>query len=280
MADGVLIPSDELRAEVGRSLLVAADMNAVPESEWVRLLTPENDPRTFLRREYQRRNDCNANSGTTGVELLEQRSSGRHDELSRMMAYMLCEIIDGRLGADQGSSVPAFVQAMLKTGVSTEALFEYSKYTRSRRQFDAWCTPEVMENAATHKIAGSIAAPAFQGAKMHTALGNPIHWAHFWGLSFRTETIAPGVTARVCRRYKRAHGDSGHATEVVWPIKTPSGEWLLAVANSHNDGFFYIAEEAYEEIRDPRYTPYGAYVLLGHKDPVQQFTGQISWMGC
>lgn len=273
------IAPDSLWLEVEGSLAVSADLDPKDYPDWERLLTPENDPRTWLHRERQRINDCQANAATTGNEVLERRLKGKSGEQARMFVYQWSEVADGRLGGDAGSSIQSGIKVLTNQGAPLETEYPYSQYTRSRRQLDGWTTEAVRQSAAGRKIAGAAVAPSFAAARVHGALGNPIHWGTFWGLSFRTETIASGVTARVCRRYRRAHGDAGHATEVVWPIKTPAGEWLLAVANSHDDGFFYVSEEAYEEMRDRTYTPYGAYVLLGHQEPHRQYEGQFSAMG-
>lgn len=280
MIPGLIVASDELKAHVDGLMTVCAAMDPKTFTDWEKLLIPENDPRIYLRRELQRINDCQANAGTNGLESLLKRSRGVLQELSRMWLYMMSEIRDGRLGANAGSSIQSGIATLIEFGCPLELLFAYSQYTRSRAQFDAWNNATVQADAATRKIAGSIPAPSFNEAKVHTAIGNPIHWGTFWGLNFRTETITPGVTAKVCRRYRGSHGDGGHATEVLWPVKTTSGEWLLYVENSHGDGSsFYVSEDAYEEMRDRTYTPYGAYVLLGHEDPVRQYEGQFSAMG-
>jgi len=257
---GIIIASDELRAEVDGSLSVCAPLDPKDFPDWERLLTPENDPRNFLRNKWQKENDCNANSSTSGNEVIEKRRNGK-------------------LGQNTGTSVPAAVKLLKDQGAPLEIEYPYSQYTRNRQQFDRWNTPAIKASAATRRISGAIVAPSFAEAKIHLALGNPIHWGHFWGLSFRTEEIVPGLTARVCRQYRRSHGSSGHATEVVWPVLTARGEWLFWVANSHNDKGFFISEAAYEEMRDRSYSPYGAYVLMGDESPHRQYEGQFNPMG-
>lgn len=276
---GIIIASDELRAEVDGSLSVCAPLDPKDFPDWQRLLTAENDPRNFLRNEWQKENDCNANSATSGNEVVEKRRKGKAGEQSRMFVYQGTEIIDGKLGQNTGTSVPAAVKLLKDQGAPLELEYPYSQYTRNRQQFDRWNTAAIKASAATRRISGAIVAPSFAEAKIHLALGNPIHWGHFWGLSFRTEEIVPGLTARVCRQYRRSHGSSGHATEVVWPVLTARGEWLFWVANSHNDKGFFISEPAYEEMRDRNYSPYGAYVLLGDESPHCQYEGQFNPMG-
>lgn len=274
-----LIASPELRAHVDGSMSACADMRPEDFPDWEKLLIPENDPRNWLVKEWQKQNDCCANSGTTGVELMRKRRRKVLEQLARTWAYQQCEIIDNKFGADSGVSIPGFIELAKTKGVPLEASYRYGQYTRNRRQFNGWQTPELMAEALERRIAGAIPAPSFKTALVHTAIGNPIHWGHWWGLSFRTETIAPGVTARVVRNYRRSHGDGLHATEIVWPIKTPSGEWMLTVANSHDDGYFYVPEEEYEAMRDRSFNPCGAYVMLSNEDPVQQYNGQFSSMG-
>jgi hypothetical protein len=274
-----LIASPELRAHVDGMMSVCADMDPKTFKDWERLLIPENDPRNWLRKEWQRRNDCCANSGTSGLELMLKRRRNQLVELARTWAYQQCEIIDGKFGADSGVSVPGLIKLFMTLGCTTEALYPYGQYTRNRRQFNAWQTPELLADAETRRIQGSIPAPSFGEACVHVAMGNPIHWGHWWSVPFRNETIAPGVTGRVVRGYRRGHGGGLHATEIVWVIVTPSGERLLVCANSHNDGFFYIPEAEYEAMRDRSFNPCGAYVMLAHEDPIEQYVGQISWLG-
>ena len=274
-----LIASPELRAQVDGMMSACADMRPEDFPDWEKLLTPENDPRNWLKKEWQRRNDCCANSGTTGLELMLKRRRNELEELARTWAYQQGEIIDGKFGADSGISVPGLIKLFIKMGCTTEAKYAYNLYTRNRRQFDALQTPELLADAATRKIQGSIPAPPFKEACVHVAIGNPIQWGHWWGLTFRTETIAPGVTGRVVRNYRRSHGNGLHATEIVWVITTPSGERMLVDANSHNDGYFYIPEDEYEAMRDRSFNPCGSYVMLAHEDPVQQYEAQFNWMG-
>lgn len=274
-----LIPSAEVRQLVNESMSVCADMNPKDFTDWERFLTPENDPRNWLRREWQHHNDCCANSGTTGSELCRKRSTGILGEQSRMFLYQQCELIDRKLGRDKGVSIPAAVKVLRDKGCPLESEYPYNQYVYSERQLASLVTTEILESAAQRRIEGAIPAPPAATARVHLAIGNPIHWGHWWGLSFRTEEIAPGVTARVVRNYRRSHGSDLHATEVVWPIKTPRGEWMFATANSHNDGYFYVPEDEYEAMKDPSFNPCGAYVLMRSEDPVRQYEGQFSAMG-
>lgn len=277
---GVCIASDDLIAQVDSYLPVCSEFTTDDIDGWERFLDAAYDPETWGQRlELQNRNDCRANAGTTCVELIDWRSNRRKNELSRMWFYQSCEILDRKFGADSGVSVQAGVELMAEHGAPLEELYPYTQYTRNRRQFDAWCTVEVMDDAKKRRIPKSSLAPAWEVAIAHVVLGHPLDMASFWPLSFSHEDIGRGKAEPVVRQYDGRHGSAGHAFAGVFVVRTPRGELLLKVHNSHKY-YFYVSQAAYEQMRNRRNNPFGMYQHAGAADPLAAYyDGQFSIMG-
>ena len=276
---GIIIAHDDLIAEVDGSLPVCSQFTLDDLEGWQQFLDPRFDPAQWQRLELQRQNDCRANGGTTCVEAGRWRANGAKDELARMFLYQQSEILDRKFGADSGVSMQSGVKVMTEIGLPLESEYAYKQYTRNRRQFDAWCSAQVMASAATRKIVKASLAPEFEVAVAHVALGHPLDMASFWPLSFESEDIGTGKTERVVRVYSGKHGRSGHAYASVYVVKTRTGEMLLRVDNSHNYRF-YLAKRAYEQMLDRRNNPFGMYQHATAADPVKAFfTGQFNPMG-
>jgi hypothetical protein len=256
------IADDALIAEVDESSPVSAGVTLADLDDWERHLVPENDPAKWpwWRNERQTRNDCQANALTTCLEVIEHRRKRLNDQLSRMFAYQQSEVIDGSLGRDRGTTIQAGVKVARTLGCPTSDEYPYSRYTGSRSTLDGWSRP-VLQSAATRKIATSIPAPAWDEMLAYVVMGHPVHWGTWWPLQWGHD--------RVVRRYTGRHGRGGHATAIVWVEKRGS-ELLAKVANSHGDGFFYVDERAYEEMRSRRNSPFGAYVLQGDDEPFER----------
>lgn len=260
---GLLVPPDELVREVDHSSLVCSGAVLSDFDDWERLLIEENDPENWgFRNERQNMNDCQGNALTGGVEVIQKNLTGRVEQLARKYAYQWSEYYDGNLGKNRGSTIHSGVKVATQLGIPLEAEYPYDRYTRKISQLRSW-TSEVQSSASTRKIAGHISAPPWEMLLPYIVTGNPLHWGTYWPLKWDSD--------RVVRKYRRNHGRGGHATVGVWVVKTRRGEFLLKVANSHGDGYFYVSEDAYEEMRDRRYSPYGAYILQGPEKPFEKF---------
>jgi len=276
---GIIIAHDDLIAEVDGSLPVCSQFTLDELEGWEQFLKPEYDASQWQRLELQRQNDCRANGGSTCVEAGLWRANGTKEELARMFLYQQSEALDRKFGADSGVSMQSGVKVMTEIGLPTEAEYPYSRYARNRRQFDGWCTPEIMASAATRKIVKASIAPEFEVAVAHVALGHPLDMASYWPLSYASEDIGTGKTERVVRTYNGKHGSSGHAYASVFVVKSKTGEMLLRVDNSHNNRF-YLSKRAYDQMRDRRNNPFGMYQHATAKDPVKAFfEGQFNIMG-
>jgi hypothetical protein len=259
---GLLVPDEALLRDVDESSVVSSGLTLDDFPDWRRFLVPENDPENWgLRNEYQRRNDCQANAATSGAEVIEYRTKGKRSELSRMFVYQWSEYFDGGIGRDRGSTIPAGVKVLKELGAPTEEEYPYSRYTRDTNQLRRWSDP-VQSSARQRVIVNSVPAPPWEQLLPYIVSGNPLHWGTWWPIQWDSK--------RVVRRYRGRHGSGGHATAGVW-VTEVRGEVLLKVANSHNDGYFYVSEDAYEEMRDRRLSPFGAYVLQGESAPFKKF---------
>jgi hypothetical protein len=260
MISGVQIADQSLIDDIDSDLSVSEGFGLF-DWDFKPHYTPANDPENWgLRRERQRRNDCQANALTSCVEVMLHRHRGGLRELSRMFAYQMSEKFGKGIGRDRGSSIHAGVKVARDIGIPLEIEYPYNRYTRSRTQFERWYKP-VLQSAATRKIVKAIRAPAFSEAVSYVIAGCPIHWASGWPLRWNQD--------RIVTRYKRRHGSGAHATAIVWAIEQ-AGEWLLKVANSHGDGYFLVNERAYEEIRENN--RWGCYVLQGIEQPFQSIS--------
>lgn len=258
---GLILPSAELAADVEQGLTVCDNFEIKDIDDYKSLLIPENDPETWLRKERQVRNDCQGNSLTSCIEVIEQRTRKRRGELARTFAYQMSEKYDGRgIGNDAGSSIHSGVKVACDIGLPLETEYTYEPYVRGDAAFKARCTSAVMLSAATRKAVRYTKAPAFRVMLAHLLLGHPLHWGTWWPLNFNSN--------RVLEKYVGNYGDGGHAYFGAFPHLAKTGQWLLKLGNSHGDGYFWFTEEAYEEARDPRNTPFGAYLLYGNDHPL------------
>lgn len=263
---GLIEASEELKREVDEGILVSDALNfEVKDIEnYKALITPENNPANFLRLEFQRMNDCNGNSITTCVEVAERRGRGRSGELSRMMAYQLAEKRDGSVGANRGSSIHSAIRDAKEYGYALESEWDYT-YCQTLQQLIGRMTPQIMASAATRRIAGYIKAPPWKQMLALGVLGNPLHWGTGWPVRLNEHDVATSYAGT---------GSSGHAWAGVFPTEASNGQWLCLGANSHgpsfgNKGYFWFTEDFYEECI--RQSPYGAYVVLAHKDPLKVY---------
>lgn len=268
---GLLIPSDaELREAAEQAKVCAFTLDDL--EDWKKYLNdPKMDPTQWLRRQRQRRNDCQGQAITSGGEKIVQIVTGSHRQLSDTYAYNASEYIGGGVGRDSGSTIQSGVKVLTKgigiagPGLPTEERWPYDSYERNKNRFASRAKNAVLVKPA---IIESYTAPPFQQAIAVVVAGGVIHWGTWWGLKWDSD--------RVVRKYKGRHGRGGHATEIVWAKQLSNGEWVLVVLNSHGDGYYFVNETAYEEMRDPRLSPFGAYALLPDK-PVERYYTVQQW---
>lgn len=268
MADeftGLIMASDALIEECDAQAMVC-EYTLDDLAEWESYLEdPKYDPTEWLRKQRQRRNDCQGQSITSVTEKIFQIVTGSHVQLSDTYAYQGSEYIGGHFGRDQGSSIQSGIKLVTKgisnvvgPGLPTERDWPYDRYTRSVNTFRNNAESVKLERPA---ILQTYEAPPFRQALAVVVMGGAIHWGTWWSLRWDSK--------RVVRKYKGQHGNGGHATCVVWAVRD-GNEYLLKVLNSHGDGYYFVDETAYEEMRDRRNSPFGAYAVLPDK-PVERY---------
>lgn len=271
--NGLVLPSPSERRELHAALPVCETFEGKDLDGWEALLTPENDPSTFLRFERQARNDCQPHDITGCLETIEHRLNGplKGQQLSRAYAYNQCEQISGfRLGGNVGTTIQSGVKLATESGIPTETAYPYAQYTNNTWQFTQW--EAAVANQPRAKVAKGTLAPAWKTALPGTALGHPITIGIQWPLLQPSGTVR-GKKVYDC--YSRNHGDGGHAVFGAFPYRMSNGRWLLMVVNSHGDEYFFITEQFYEQARAS--SPYGMYQLYGVENPVQAFyDGKVS----
>ena len=244
------------------------------------LLDPKNDPRPHMRKQNQRRSDCQGQSLANGTEKRVWYCTGTMIQCSDTYAYNGSERISGanRVGADAGTTIHSGVILLtkgiesigVKPGLPTETDWPYQPYERSSSRFDARAK-QVKINDAMVTEHGPM--PDFQDMLIAVAAGGSGHIGTYWPAKWgnlngkKLMSIAPT-------------GGGGHATEIVWAEKI-SDRWYLVVWNSHNDEFYYMTQACYEALQRRQFAPFGAYVLLPNRAKErwedQRITGGGLW---
>lgn len=230
--------------------------------EWESYLEdPKNDPRPHMRKQNQRRSDCQGQSLCNGTEKRVWYCTGQMIQLSDTYAYNGSERIGGinRVGDDAGTSIDSGVILVtkgidalgVKPGLATEADWPYEPYETSAARFD--------ERAKVVPISDAMVTehgpmPDFQGMLIVVAAGGSGHIGTFW---------PPRWSQLEGRRLMDTAptGGGGHATEIIWAVKI-GGRWYLVVWNSHNDEYYLMSHRCYEQLQRSQFAPFGAYVLL------------------
>ena len=234
---------------------------------WESVLMDEKcNPLTVMRVQRQRENDCQGQSATVGAECRRWYTSGRTTvtQLSDMYAYNASEYLmsPSQVGKNQGTSIHSGVRLQVdgipalgvKPGIATEADWPYSQYCRSRSQFEQAAKRLTIEDA---EVAEVIEPPPFLDMLALTAAGATLHMGTYWGPSY-TGQLYDGK--KLVKRFP-GPGNGGHATEGIWGKKFNTVGWLLAVWNSHGDGWYWVDENEYERQRANKFAPFEAYVL-------------------
>lgn len=234
---------------------------------WESVLMDEKcNPLSVMRVQRQRENDCQGQSATVGGECRRWYTSGRSvvTQLSDMYAYNASEYLmsPSQVGKNQGTSIHSGIRLQVdgipslgvKPGIATEADWPYSQYCRSRSQFEQLAKRLKIEDTSVAEV---IAPPPFRDMLALTAAGATLHMGTYWGPSYQSQ-LYDGK--RLVKHFP-GPGNGGHATEGIWGKKYDRVGWLLAVWNSHGDGYYLIDENEYERLRASKFAPFEAYVL-------------------
>ena len=255
------LPTAEEKALCRLSTRVKAiDSKDFPDWE-AYLLDPKNDPRPHMRKQNQRRSDCQGQSLANGTEKRVWYCTGKMEQFSDTYAYQGSERIGGlqRIGKDQGTSIHSGVILLtegikslsVKPGLPTEQAWPYEPYETSSARFDQRAKAVAVNDAC---VTEQGPMPDFEGMLITVAAGGSGHigtfWAPKWGQLEGRRVMVEAPTS-----------GGGHATEIIWAEKI-AGRWYLNVWNSHNDEYYIMPQSTYERLQRNQFDPFGAFILL------------------
>lgn len=268
-SNGLKIPEQHEVAAV-RELLVRCKSPRVTASDlpnWEEVLMDSGkSPLPVMQVERQQRNDCQGNATANGEEFRTWCCNGRQTMpmLSESYAYNASEYLMSarQVGRDQGTSIHSGVRVLvdgipglgIAPGLPTEAAWPYSRYCRSSTEFQRYCSG--LEIQSSH-VVEVIEPPPFRDMLAQAAAGATLHMGTYWGPSYAGQ-LYDGK--KLVRRFP-GPGNGGHATEGIWGKRFNGVGWLLAVWNSHGDGWYWVDENEYERQRANKFAPFEAYVL-------------------
>lgn len=226
-----------------------------------------------MRKQNQRRNDCEGNALANGAEAQHQFVTGDFVQYSDTYSYQASERVMGRnnVGRDSGASIESGVivrtkgiQSLgVKPGIPLESDWPYEPYERDVARFETRAKSVKIQDTF---VAEHGALPEFRQMLISAAAGGVGHIGTFWPFrevnvdGFRTMKDAP-------------EGGGGHATEIIGAIRI-NGVWYLVVWNSHNYGAYLMSQEAYEELQAEQWRPFGAYLIMPDK-PVERYHNRV-----
>lgn len=247
------------------SALTAADLDGWED----RLETRTRLLMTLMRKQNQRRNDCEGNGCANGSEAQHHWVTGEIVQFSDTYAYQGSERIMGRssVGRDSGATIESgvilrtqgIVQLGIKPGLPLEKDWAYEPYERDVAKFETRAKSVVIADTF---VADHGPLPEFKQLLISMAAGGVGHIGTYW--PFR-ETSAGGMKCMD----DAPEGGGGHCTEMIGAIRI-NGVWYIVVWNSHGYGAYLMSQRAYEELQSERWQPFGGYLIMPDK-PVERF---------
>jgi hypothetical protein len=226
-----------------------------------------------LRKQNQRRNDCEGNALANGAEAQHQFVTGEFLQYSDTYSYQASERVMSRssVGRDAGASIESGVivrtkgiQALgVKPGIPLESAWPYEPYERDVARFET--RAKSVEIKDTY-VAEHGALPEFNQMLISLAVGAVGHIGTFWPFrevafeGFRLMDTLP-------------IGGGGHATCIIGGLRF-SNVWKMVVWNSHNYGAYLMSERAYDAAQNRRWSPFGGYLIMPDK-PVERYHNRI-----
>ena len=230
------------------------------------LMDSSATPLTRMKVENQTESGCQGYATTANGQARLWYLSGHQNmlNLSARYAYQGSQYLmtPGEVGRDQGSSIHSGcrlqVQGIPDLGMAPGQVLESdwpeTIWCRNSREFAARCkTTDVVDG----QVAEVRKPPeSFEDMLALTAAGACLHQGTYWQPSYQTSK--PDGKPLV-QRFPR--GGGGHATSGVWGKKFDRINWLLAVWNSHGDGYYLMSRRCYEQLCSNNWEPFGGYLL-------------------
>lgn len=228
---------------------------------------------SIMRKQNQKRSDCEGNATANGAEAQHQWVNGTIVQYSDSYGYQGSERIMGRtnVGRDSGASMESGVilrvegikALAIAPGLPLESDWAYEPYERDVGRFETRAKSARIQNTF---VAESGALPEFSQLLLSLAAGGVGHIGTYW--PFKVSDVGG---------YKcmdsAPTGGGGHATEIIGAIRI-SGKWYLTVWNSHGYGAYLMSQRAYEQLQNKQWSPFGGYLIMPDK-PVERFHNRI-----
>lgn len=201
---------------------------------------------------------CRGNALASTLERLQWVRNGSKEkvvQLSRIFAYLATQKLDGLLGRDQGSTITNGKKVALDDGVPPEERTGYPRSYPSGAERTRILSQENYEAGAPFKAVSSWQCPEDPEEAMNfIGGGGAIDIGIVW-----YSGIIP--RDRIIRDYSLTAGGGGHAVSVLGYDEDGN----LEPVNSHGDGPFKIAPNAWRKMMRHRYT--AAIGLVGTTEP-------------
>lgn len=230
------------------------------------LMDSVRTPLTRMRVENQTENGCQGHATKNGEQARSWYASGCRvmPDLSERYAYQASEyrMRPQQVGRDEGTSIHSGVRVLtegipalgIPPGLPSEQAWPSSVWCRSQREFESRVKSGLKINES---CVAQVREPpeSFTDMLALVAAGATLHQGTYWGPRWSDQK--PENKRRVIQ-FPRSGG--GHATEGIWG-RLVSGEWLLAVWNSHGDAWYWVDQAEYTRLQRIEWAPFGAYVL-------------------
>lgn len=252
---------------------ICSDIKESDFPDWEeRLRDPAASPLPHMRKQRQRRNDCQGQALAGGTEARRHYTTGQMEQLSDIYAYNATEYLTGptNVGRDRGSNILIGVRVIaegiptqnIKPGLPTEEAWPYDTYERDADSFIERARSAAITDGC---LAEQLPMPPWREMLVAMAARATAHIGTYW----------PPRWSQLngCRLMDRTpRGGGGHATEIIWAAEI-EGEWYLVVWNSHGDGFYYMSRRCYEDLQQQQFRPYGARLLM----PIEAKQRYVNW---
>lgn len=268
MANKLLIPDHHELAEMADLIRTqkAPLVSARDLPNWADVLMDSaRTPLSVMKVENQTENGCQGHATKNGEQARAWYASGCRVmlDLSERYAYQASEyrMRPQQVGQDQGTSIHSGVRVLTEgipalgvaPGLPTEATWPGNVWCRNSREFEQRARGVQIASASVAQVREP--PEHFQDMLALCAAGATLHQGTYW--SPRWSDQKPDGKRRVVRF---PSGGGGHATEGIWGRKV-GNEWLLAVWNSHGDGWYWMDSAEYERLQKNEWAPFGAFVL-------------------
>jgi hypothetical protein len=228
---------------------------------------------TLMRKQNQRRSDCEGNGAANGAEAQHQYVTGQMVQYSDTYAYQASERVMGRgnVGRDSGASIESGVIVRtegikslgIKAGFPLESDWPYEPYERDVARFETRAKSVKIEDTY---VAEHGPLPEFKQMLISMAAGGVGHIGTYWPfreIQFQGYRLMDSLPT----------GGGGHCTEIVGALRF-SGVWKIFVWNSHGYGAYLMSQKCYEQAQAKSWSPFGGYLIMPDK-PVERYHDRI-----